>query len=70
MRQSFMSGDQHSFVQAGLINRLANSSERIEAPLAALALLKEGANSLLDQLAEALVSTAGKLPLDLLCEVR
>jgi hypothetical protein len=70
VRQSFLRGDKNFFVQASLINGLANPEERIELPLAALALLKDGMNSLLDQLAEALVLAAGKLPLDLLLEVR
>lgn len=70
MRQSFLRGDKNFFVQASLINGRASPAERIELPLAALALLKDGMNSLLDQLAEALVLAAGKLPLDLLLEVR
>ena len=49
MGSSFRAGDQHSLIQACLINRLADSPERIEPLLATLALVEEVSNRLFDQ---------------------
>jgi hypothetical protein len=46
---SFRAGDQHSLIQACLINRLADSPERIEPLLATLARVEEVSNRLFDQ---------------------
>jgi hypothetical protein len=45
-------------VQAGLIDRLTDSAQSIQPPLAALPLLKEVANRVLDQLVGVLVPAA------------
>jgi len=63
-------GDQHSLVQARLINRLTDSAESIEPLLATLALVEEAPNRLFDQFIAAPVVAAGELLLDLFCQIR
>ena len=46
---SFLAGDQHSLIQAGSINRPADSAERIEPPLIALTLIEEAPDRLFDR---------------------
>jgi hypothetical protein len=62
---SLLVWDQHSLVQAGLVNRLANSTERIEPLLATLALVEEVSNRLLDQFIAAPIMAASKFLVDL-----
>jgi len=69
VRPSFLVGKKHSLVQAGLINRLADSTERIEPLLATLTLVKEVPDSLFDQFIAALISAAGEFLLDLLSQI-
>ena len=57
--------DQHSLVQAGLINCLTDSAESIEPPLATLTLIEEVPDSLSDQVVCALIMAAGKFLVDL-----
>jgi hypothetical protein len=64
-----LAGKQHSLVQAGLIHGLADSAERIQPPLATLALVQEMPDSLFDQLVAALVPPAGEFLLDLLSQI-
>jgi hypothetical protein len=52
-------------VQAGLINGLTDPSERIEAALATLTLVKEVPDRLFDQLIRAVIPAAGEFLLDL-----
>ena len=66
---SFPFGSQHSLIQAGLINGLTDSPERIEPPLATLPLLKEVPDSLFDQFIAALIQAAGEFLLDLLPQI-
>jgi hypothetical protein len=63
-------GDQHSLVQARLINRLTDSAQSIEPLLAALALVEEAPNRLFDQFIAASVVAAGEFLLDLFCQIR
>jgi hypothetical protein len=53
-----------------LINRLANSTERIEPLLATLALVEEVSNRLLDQFIAAPIAAASEFLLDLFCQIR
>jgi hypothetical protein len=53
-----------------LINRLADSAERIEPLLAALALIEELSNGLLDQFIAAPIAAASEFLLDLFCQIR
>jgi hypothetical protein len=57
---SWLVWDQHSLEQAGLINRLTDSAESIEPPLATLTLIEEVPDSLSDQVVGALVMAASK----------
>jgi hypothetical protein len=57
--------DQYSLVQAGLVNRVANPTERIEPLLATLALVEEVPNRLLDQFIAAPIMAASKFLVDL-----
>jgi hypothetical protein len=63
-------GDQHSLIQAGLIDRLTDSAEGIEPPLAALALVEEVPDSLFDQFIGTSKKAASKLLLHLLSQIR
>ena len=69
MRPSLPVGDQHSFVQAGLINRLTDSAEGIEPVLATLALVEAVSNRLLDQFISAPIAAASQFLLDLLSQI-
>jgi hypothetical protein len=62
---SFLAGDQDSFVQAGLINGLTDSPERIEPPLATLTLIEEVPDSLSDQVVGTLIMAASNFLVDL-----
>jgi hypothetical protein len=53
-----------------LINRLADSAERIEPLLSAPTLDKEVPDSLFDQFIGALIAAASKFLLDLFCQIR
>src|SRR5207253_1232169 len=57
---SFLAGNQHSFIQARLINGLTDSPERIEPPLASLTLVEEVPDSLLDQFVGAPITAASE----------
>ena len=63
-------GDPHSVIQTSLINRLADSAERIEPLLATLALVEEVSNRLFDQLIATPIAAAGEFLLDLLSQIR
>jgi hypothetical protein len=69
VRPSFLVGNQHSFVQAGFIDGLTDSTERIEPPLATLTLIEEVPDSLFDQFVATLIPTAGEFPLDLFAQI-
>jgi hypothetical protein len=62
---SFLVGNQHSFIQTGLINSLTDSTERIKPPLATLTLVKEVPDSPFNQLVMAAIPAAGEFLLDL-----
>jgi hypothetical protein len=62
---SWLVWDQHSLVEAGLINRLTDSAESIEPPLATPTLVEEVPDSLSDQVVGALVMAASKFLVDL-----
>jgi hypothetical protein len=62
---SLLVGDQHSLVQARLINGLTDSPERIESPLATLTVIEEVPDSLSDQVVGALIMAASKFLVDL-----
>jgi hypothetical protein len=66
---SLLVGDQHSLVQARLINRLTDSAESIESLLATPALVEEAPNRLFDQFVAAPLVAAGGLLLDLFCQI-
>jgi hypothetical protein len=53
-----------------LINRLADSAERIEPRLATLALVEEASNRLFDEFIAAPIVAASELLLDLFCQIR
>jgi hypothetical protein len=53
-----------------LINRLADSAERIEPLLATLALVEEAPNRLFDQFVTAPIVAVSEFPLDLFCQIR
>jgi hypothetical protein len=63
-------GDQHSLIQAGLIDRLTDSAKGIEPPLAALALVEEMPDSLFDQFIGTSIKAGSKLLLHLLSQIR
>jgi hypothetical protein len=63
-------GDQHSLVQAGLIDRLTDSAEGIEPPLATLTLVEKVPDSLFDQVIGTSREAASKLSLHLLSQTR
>lgn len=69
MGPSFLTGDQHVLLQARLINRLADSAERIEPLLATVALVEELSNGLFDQLIATPIAAAGEFLLDLLSQI-
>jgi hypothetical protein len=48
VRPSLLAGHQHSLIQAGFIDGMTDSAERIQALLATLTLIQEVPNSLLD----------------------
>ena len=70
MCPSFLTGDQHSLIQASLIDGLTDSPERIEPPLATLTLVKEVPDSLFDEFIGTLVTAGSKFLLDLLFQIR
>jgi len=53
-----------------LVNRLADSAERIEPLLAALALIEKVSNGLFDQLIATPIAAASEFLLDLLSQIR
>jgi hypothetical protein len=53
-----------------LINRLANSAERIQSLLATLALVKKLSNRLFDQFIAAPIATANEFLFDLVSQIR
>jgi len=53
-----------------MINRLADSAERIQPLLATLALVEELSNRLFDQLIWAPIAAASEFPLDLVSQIR
>jgi hypothetical protein len=63
-------GDQHSLIQAGLIDRLTDSAEGIEPPLATLTLVEEVPDSLFDQFIGTSIKAGSKLLLHLLSQIR
>jgi hypothetical protein len=63
-------GDQHSLIQAGLIDLLADSAEGIEQPLATLTLVEEVPDSLFDQVIGTSIKAGSKLLLHLLSQIR
>jgi hypothetical protein len=63
-------GDQYALIQAGLIDRLTDSAEGIEPPLATLALVEEVPDSLFDQFISIAIEAASKLLLHLLSQIR
>jgi len=63
-------GDQHSLIQARLIDRLTDSAEGIEPLLATLTLVEEVADSLFDQFVGTPIEAASKLLLHLLSQIR
>jgi hypothetical protein len=63
-------GDQHSLVQAGLINRLTDSAESIKPLLATTALVEEASNRLFDQFVAAPIVAVSEFLLDLFCQIR
>jgi hypothetical protein len=63
-------GDQHSLIQAGLIDRLTDSAEGIEPSLATLALVEEVPDSLFDQFIGTSIKAGSKLLLHLLPQIR
>jgi hypothetical protein len=69
-RRSFPTGDQNPPAQASLINRLADSTERIEPALTTLAIVQEVSHCFLDQLIGVPISAASELLLDLPCQIR
>jgi hypothetical protein len=69
-RPSLPVGDQHSLIQARLIDRLTDSAEGIEPPLATLTLVEEVSDSLFDQFIGTSIKAASKLLLHLLSQIR
>ena len=65
MCPSRLAGDRYSLIQARLINRLADSAERIEPLLATLALVGEVSNCLFDRFVAAPIVAASEFLLDL-----
>jgi hypothetical protein len=63
-------GDQHSLIQARLIDRLTDSAEGIEPPLATLMLVEEVPDSLFDQFIGTSIKAGSKLLLHLLSQIR
>ena len=70
MCPSFLTGDQHSLIQARLINRVANPAERIKPLPATLALDEEMSNRLFDQFVAAPVVAVSEFPLNLPGQIR
>jgi hypothetical protein len=62
--------EHHSFIQAGIINRLPESAERIEPLLAILALVEELPNRSLDQLIGTPIAAASEFLLHLVSQIR
>jgi hypothetical protein len=69
VRPSLLVGDQHSLVQARLINRLTDPAESIEPLLATLALIEEAPNRLFDQFIATPVVAVGEFLLNLFCQI-
>jgi hypothetical protein len=65
----FLTGDQYSLIQAGVINRLADSAERIEPLLATLELVEEVSNCPFDQFVVAPIVAVSEFLLDLFCQI-
>jgi hypothetical protein len=69
VRPSFLVRNEHSFVQAGFIDGLTDSTERLQPLLATLTLVQEMPDSLRNQLIVALIPAAGEFLLDLLSQI-
>jgi hypothetical protein len=67
---SFLAGNEHSLIQARPINRLTESPERVEPPLAALTLVEETPNRLFEQIIGAPIAATSEFLLDLLSQIR
>src|ERR1035441_6128468 len=63
-------GSAPGLIQACLINRLADSTERIEPLLATVALVEEVSNRLFDQFVTASIVAVSEFLLDLFCQIR
>ena len=61
---------QHSLIEARPINRLTDSPERIQPPLATLTLVEEVPDRLFDQFIGAPIAAASEFLLNLLSQVR
>jgi hypothetical protein len=62
-----LAGEHHSLGQAGLINSLTDSAERIEPPLATLTPAKEVSDRLFDEFIGTLVTDGSEFLLDPAC---
>ena len=69
VRPSLLVGNQDSIVQAGLVDGLTDSTERLQPPLATLTLAQEMPDSLHDQLIAALIPSAGEFLVNLLSQI-
>jgi len=67
---SFLAGNQHSLIQAGLIDSLADPPQGIEPPLPTITLVEEVPDGLFDQFAGGLITAASNFLLDLLVQIR
>jgi len=63
-------GDQHSLIQARLIDRLTDSAEGIEPPPATLTLVEEVPDSLFDQFIGTSIEAGSEFLLHLLSQIR
>jgi hypothetical protein len=68
--RSFPIGNQHSLIQARLVDRMTHSSERIKPSLAPLTVAEELPERLLDQFIGTLIPTAGEFLFNLLAQIR
>jgi hypothetical protein len=67
---SFPVGNQHSVIQASLIDFPTDSAERIEPSLASLTLVEEVPDRLFDQFIDAAIAAAGEFLVDLRSQIR
>ena len=66
---SFLSGNRHSLIQAGFIDRQPDSAERIEPPVATTTIVKKVPDSLFNEFIVGLIRAAGEFLLDLLVQI-